>query len=67
MKITNNTDLSYKVIGQIIDDTIIKNKADTIYYGKVYWFEIEYKSKKYKVEIKYFKKYVEWRFDYANN
>lgn len=67
MKIINNTDLSYKIIGQVIDDTIIKNKADTLYYGKVYHFEIEYKNKEYKVQIRYLKKYVEWRFDYANN
>lgn len=67
MKITNNTDLSYKTIGQIIDDTIIKSKADTLYYGKVYHFKIEYKNKKYKVQIRYLKNYVEWRFDYATN
>ena len=63
MKIVNNTDLPYKVIGQIIDDTILKTNADTIYYGKVYYFEVESIYKKYKVQITYFKRYVEWRFE----
>ena len=64
MKIINNPCLPYKVIGQVIDDYIERNYADTCYYGKIEYFTIDYKDKLYKVQIRYLKSYVEWRFDY---
>lgn len=64
MKIINGPCLPYKVIGQIIDDYIERNYADTCYFGKIEYFTISYKEKLYKVQIRYLKSYVEWRFDY---
>ncbi len=64
MKIINNTDLSYSTIGVIIDNIIEKNVGDTNYYGKIDWCEMEVALRKIKVQIRYLKKYVEWRFDY---
>lgn len=64
MKIINNTDLSYSTIGLIIDEIQEKSKGNTNYYGKVEWCEIKVALKKIRVQIRYLKKYVEWRFDY---
>ena len=66
MKIENSPCLPYKIIGQIIDDYIEKNYADTCYVGKIEYFEFMYKGNKYKCQIRYLKSYVEWRF-YENN
>lgn len=62
MKIVNDAKLPYRVIGKIIDDTINSDYQDTIYYGKIDVFKIEYQNKKYNVQIRYLKKYTEWRF-----
>ena len=62
MKIINKTDLPYKVIGDIIDRIIENSYEDTCYFGKIEYFEIKYKDKIYKVQIRYLKRYVEWRF-----
>lgn len=64
MKIINIPCLPYRVIGQVIDEYIDKNYEDTCYVGKIEYFEIEYKKEKYKVQIRYLKTFVEWRFDY---
>lgn len=64
MKITNNTNLPYKIIGEFIDDCIKRNEVETLYYGKVDYFTIGYKDRLYKVQIRYLKRYTEWRFDY---
>lgn len=62
IKIINNTNLTYREIGQIIDYDIERSYEDTCYVGKIEYFEVEYKNKKYKVQIRYLKSYVEWRF-----
>lgn len=62
MKIINEPCLPYKVIGQVIDEYQNKWYVDTCYVGKVEYFKIEYKHKQYKVQIRYLKRYVEWRF-----
>lgn len=62
MKIINNTDLSYSTIGLIIDNIMDKNKGSTNYYGKVELCEVEVALKKIRVQIRYLKRYVEWRF-----
>ena len=67
MRIINNTDLSYSTIGLIIDNIQDKTKGSTNYYGKVEWCEVEVALKKIRVQIRYLKRYVEWRFMYANN
>ena len=62
MKIINEAGLPYKIIGQVIDDVINRGEDETIYTGKVEAFTIDYKDNLYKVQIRYLKSYVEWRF-----
>ena len=62
MKIINEAGLPYKIIGQVIDDVINRGEDETIYTGKVEAFTIDYKDNLYKVQIRYLKKFVEWRF-----
>lgn len=64
MKIINNTYLSYSTIVLLIDNIIKKSVGNTNYYGKVEWCEVEVAMQKIKIQIRYLKKYVEWRFDY---
>lgn len=62
MKIVNNTDLSYKEIGAIMDVIIEDSKEDTHYFGQTESVLIKYKDRIIRVEIRYLKRYVEWRF-----
>lgn len=64
MKIINNTSLSYRQIGYIIDKIVAKSEGDTHYFGQVQFTVIEFNSLKINVQIRYLKRYVEWRFDY---
>lgn len=64
MKIINNTNLSYKEIGQIIDEVINTSKEDTNYVGEIEVGKVLYNGKPINITIRYLKKYVEWRFDY---
>ena len=64
MKIINNTNLSYKEIGQIIDEVINTSKEDTNYDGKIEVGKVLYNGKPINITIRYLKKFVEWRFDY---
>lgn len=64
MKIINNTNLSYKKIGEIIDELINTSKEDTNYYGKIEVVKILYNRDSINITIRYLKRYVEWRFDY---
>ena len=66
MKIVNDVHLPFEVIGQIIDKYITDSYGDTLYYGKIDYFKMKYKGQIYKVQIRYLKRYVEWRF-YENN
>lgn len=63
MKIVNNTSFNYEAIGKIIDKIIEESYDDTHYVGQIYIFGMLYKGKEIKVQIRYLKKYVEWRFD----
>ena len=63
MKIINNTNLSYKEIGQIIDE-VMQTKEETNYVGKIEIGKILYNGVPINIQIRYLKKYVEWRFDY---
>lgn len=67
MKIVNEAKLPYKIIGQVIDDCINNKYDDTCYFGKIEYFTIEFKNILYRVQIRYLKKYVEWRFMYYDN
>lgn len=62
MKIINEAGLPYKIIGQVIDDVINRGEDETIYTGKIEAFTIDYKDNLYKVQIRYLKRFVEWRF-----
>ena len=62
MLIKNNTNLDYKELGSIIDLVIKENKEDTLYVGWIQVFQIQYKNKIIKIQIRYLKKYVEWYF-----
>ena len=62
MLIKNNTNLDYKELGSIIDLVIKENKEDTLYVGLIQVFQIQYKNKIIKIQIRYLKKYVEWYF-----
>ena len=64
MKIINNTNLSYKVIGEIIDEIISTSKEYTNYVGKIEVGKVLYNGEPINITIRYLKKYVEWRFDY---
>ncbi len=64
MKIINEAGLPYKIIGQVIDDVINRGEDETIYTGKIETFTIDYKDNLYKVQIRYLKSFVEWRFMY---
>lgn len=66
MKIINNTDLSYSSIGLLMDNVIEKSIGDTIYYGKIDILNINFACREIKIQIRYLKKYVEWRFDYKD-
>lgn len=64
IRIINNTDLYYKEIGEIIDNISWDYRGDTNYVGKIEVIRITYKRQKVKIQIRYLKKSVEWRFDY---
>lgn len=67
MKIVNNTNLTYKEIGMLIDDIIKSSIGDTNYYGKVEWTVVKFATHQIRIQIRYLKKYVEWRFDEVKN
>lgn len=63
IKIINNTDFFYKELGEIIDNITWNYRGDTNYVGKITYMKIKYKRQKVKIQIRYLKKSVEWRFD----
>ena len=63
MKIINNTSLNYLAIGSIIDDILLNTKGTTHYVGQIEWTVLEINGHKIKIQIRYLKSYVEWRFD----
>lgn len=62
MKIVNNTDLPYEVIGLMIDKIIENGKDDTHYFGQVEVCDMQVQDRKIRVQIRYLKRYTEWRF-----
>lgn len=67
MKIINETDLSYSTIGLIIDNIIEKDTGSTHYDGQVELTTVEFGSHIIQVQIRYLKRYVEWRFYEKDN
>jgi hypothetical protein len=62
MKIINNTSFNYEDIGKLIDKVLNYNQGETNYVGKIYVCGMLYKGKEITIQIRYLKKYVEWRF-----
>lgn len=62
MKIINDTNLSYAELGLIIDHILKKNIADTNYVGKEEVVFVDFGSKTIKIEMRYLKRFTEWRF-----
>ena len=66
MKIINKANLSYKEIGEMIDEVIKSSNGDTLYYGKIDYYQFkrfnidENKYDKYKIQIRYLKSFTEW-------
>lgn len=67
IKIINEPCLPYKIIGKIMDDYIDNGYEDTVYVGKIEYFEFVYKDQRYKCQIRYMKTGVEWRFMEVGN
>ena len=65
--IVNDTDLNVRDIGDIIQCIQALYSEQTNYYGKVEVTTIICCNKEYKIQIRYLKNYVEWRFMYDNN
>lgn len=65
--IVNDTDLDVRDIGNIIQSIQDAYPAKTNYYGKVEATTIIHCNKEYKIQIRYLKNYVEWRFMYDNS
>lgn len=63
MKIINNTNLSYEKIGKAIDQIIDNTQGTTHYVGQVEYTTMEFKNVVVKIQIRYLKSFVEWRFD----
>lgn len=63
MKIINNTSLNYATIGSIIDNILSNTQGTTHYIGQIEWTILEINGHKIKIQIRYLKSYVEWRFD----
>lgn len=61
--IKNNSLLSIKVIGEVIDYLQKNGKEDTHYIGQVEWTTLEYFDNKIKIQIRYLKNWVEWYFE----
>jgi len=59
MKLINNmTDLSNKDIGTILDE--LNKTVDTIYYGKIDVIDFTMYNRKFKVQIRYLKRYTRY-------
>lgn len=56
MKIINNTNLSYKEIGEIIDE-VMQTKEETNYVGKIEIGKVLYNGVPINIQIRYLKKY----------
>lgn len=65
--IVNDTDLDVRDIGNIIQSIQDAYPAKTNYYGKVEATTIVHCNKEYKIQIRYLKYYVEWRFMYSKS
>lgn len=63
MKIVNKTNLCYAELGLIIDDIVKRDIGDTHYFGQIQFTVVQFGSHKIKIQMRYLKRYVEWRFE----
>lgn len=62
IKIVNNTNLSFKEIGEIIDKIIKNSVGTTHYYKQIELFNVVSNTEEIRVQIYYLKKYCVWTF-----
>lgn len=62
MKIINETNLCYAELGLLIDNIIKIDNGSTHYHGQVELTTVEFGSHIIQVQIRYLKRYIEWRF-----
>lgn len=67
MKIINETNLRYAELGLLIDNIIKSDIGSTHYYGQVELTKVEFGGHIIQVQIRYLKRYVEWRFYEKDN
>lgn len=60
--IVNNSDLTNTDIGKFLDQLKENHQGETIYYGKVDRIWFLHKNKRYRLDIKYLKRYTSFRF-----
>lgn len=60
--IVNKTDLTNTDIGKFLDQLKENQEIDTIYYGKVDKIWFLHKGKRYRLDIKYLKRYTSFIF-----
>lgn len=60
--IINNSDLTNTDIGKFLDQLKENRELDTIYYGKVDKIWFLHKGKRYRLDIKYLKRYTSFIF-----
>lgn len=63
MKIINRTELSYSTLGIVIDEILKEQEHETIYFGKIEYFNFERVNKKYRGIIRYLKRDTVWTFE----
>lgn len=63
IKIINNTNLTYRKIGTLIDYVMHDSDETTHYFGQIEYCEVALGEHKVKIQIRYLKRYTEWRFD----
>lgn len=62
MKIVNNTNLTYREIGTLIDYVMHETRGTTHYVGQIEHTIVAIGEHKVDIQIRYLKRYVEWRF-----
>ena len=62
MKIVNNTNLTYREIGTLIDFVQNSDNGRTHYVGQIEHTIVALGKHRVEIQIRYLKRYVEWRF-----
>lgn len=59
-KIVNKTNLSYEMIGKLIDEWLELDKGNTHYFGQLLYTDFSLNGKNYVIHVRYMKQYVEF-------